>query len=247
MSHNPTASVILIGNELLSGRTQDANLNYIAKGLNEIGITLCEAAIIPDVEAVIVDTLNDRRRQRDYVFTTGGIGPTHDDITAACVAKAFGLPLVQHPEALALMERHYGKENFTEARKRMANVPQGARLIPNPVSIAPGFVIENVYVLAGVPSICHAMFDSLKGSLKGGRPVLSRTTTVFLPESLLALPLEDIQKANPDVEIGSYPFVRQNRIGVSLVARSPDIARVTTVENALHELCTSLGGEPFRD
>ena len=219
---SPTACLIIIGNEVLSGRTQDKNLSWIAKELNETGVKLAESRIIPDIESVIIDTLNTCRTQFTYVFTTGGIGPTHDDITSACIAKAFGLPLERNARAAAILENHYGKENLNEARLKMAEMPIGATLIPNPVSAAPGFNIENVFVMAGVPSIMQAMFGSLKPQLKGGPKTLSRTLSAYITEGVIAEKLTAIQNASPEVEIGSYPFIRNQRLGTSLVCRSPN-------------------------
>jgi molybdopterin-biosynthesis enzyme MoeA-like protein len=177
------------------------------------------------VEAVIVDTLNEVRRRFDYVFTTGGIGPTHDDITADCVAKAFGRPLIVNPEARAILAAHYEPGQLTEARLRMARTPEGAELIENPVSKAPGFRVENVFVMAGIPAIMQAMFHSLKHRLVGGKPLLSRTVTVEMGESFVADGLAGIQARYPDVEIGSYPFNRNGAFGTRLVLRSaePDV------------------------
>lgn len=217
-----TAAVIVIGNEILSGRTQDTNLAYLAKELGELGIRVREARVVPDDEVEVVAAVNAARARYTYVFTTGGIGPTHDDITAACVAKAFGLPLERHPEAERRLLAYYPPEKVNEARMKMAETPRGATLIDNPVSVAPGFRVENVHVLPGVPSIMRAMFEGLRGSLRGGAPVLSRTVTAYCPEGEVAAPLAAIQARHPDVEIGSYPFMRQDRFGTSLVLRSAD-------------------------
>jgi molybdenum cofactor synthesis domain-containing protein len=221
-----TAGLLIIGNEILSGRTQDANLAYLAKELNELGIRMREVRVVPDDEAEIVDALNALRARYDYVFTTGGIGPTHDDITSACVAKAFGLPFGRHPEAERRLRAYYPPEKLNEARLKMAETPEGAELIDNPVSVAPGFRVGNVYVLPGVPSIMRAMFDGLRPSLRGGEPVRSRTVTVYAPEGEVARPLAEVQDRHPDVEIGSYPFMRQDRFGTSLVFRSTDRGRI---------------------
>jgi molybdenum cofactor synthesis domain-containing protein len=221
-----SACLIIIGNEILSGRTQDANLAYLAKELNELGIRMREVRVIPDDEAVIVETLNELRPRFDYVFTTGGIGPTHDDITSACVAKAFGLGFGRHPEAERRLRAYYPPEKLNDARLKMAETPEGAELIDNPVSVAPGFRVENVYVLPGVPSIMRAMFDGLRPSLRGGAPVRSRSITVYCPEGEVAKPLGEIQARHPEVEIGSYPFMRQDRFGTTLVFRSPDHGRI---------------------
>ena len=198
-----TACAIVIGNEILSGRTQDANIAYLGERLNALGIRLMEARVIPDVEDTIVTTVNEARARFAYVFTTGGIGPTHDDITAASIAKAFGVALIQNPEARAILEAHYPTGELNRARLRMANTPEGAALIENPVSKAPGFQMENVFVMAGIPSIMQAMFESLSHRLVGGTPLESRSVTVFLPESRMAPSLGMLQDRYPAVEIGS--------------------------------------------
>ena len=239
-----TAAVIIIGNEVLSGRTQDANLQFLAVGLNDIGVRLMESRIIPDVEGEIVGAVNELRAKFDYVFTTGGIGPTHDDITAASVAKAFGRPFGRNAEAEALLRGHYKPQDVTESRLAMANTPEGVTLLENPVSKAPGFQIENVFVLPGVPMIMQAMFKSLTHLLVGGDPVLSKTITAFLPESVVAKALGELQDAHPAVEIGSYPFFRGGRLGTSLVSRSPDAAALETVADGIRALIRGLGGEP---
>jgi len=240
-----TAAVVVIGNEILSGRTKDLNLGYIATGLTEIGVRLIEGRFIPDIEATIVATVNELRAKFDYVFTTGGIGPTHDDITAASISKAFGVPLILHPVAEKLLRNHYGPENITEARMRMAHTPEGAELIDNPVSIAPGFRIGNVFVLAGVPRICQAMFDGLKGQLKGGDPVLSRTVSGYIGEGVIAKDLGLLQDRHPALEIGSYPFFRQGRFGASFVIRGTDKAEIDGAAVELHAIIKMLGAEPI--
>lgn len=228
----PTACLIIIGNEILSGRTQDKNLAWLATELNEQGITLAHARVIPDIESIIVETVNNCRRDYTYVFTTGGIGPTHDDITAASIAKAFGAPLIRHPEAERRLRAHYSADQINDARLKMADVPKDAELIDNPVSTAPGFRIENVFVLAGVPSIMQAMFDGLKHQLKGGKKTLSRTLKTNLAEGTLAASLAAVQDRYPEVEIGSYPHFQQGQLSTSLVFRSADSA---LLENALEE------------
>jgi molybdenum cofactor synthesis domain-containing protein len=245
MSENiVTACVLIIGNEILSGRTRDANLAFLGERLNALGVRLTEARVIPDQEDVIVDTLNEVRRRFDYVFTTGGIGPTHDDITARCVARAFGVPLIQHPEALAILEAHYPPGELNDARRRMANTPEGATLIENPVSKAPGFQIGNVFVMAGIPSIMQAMFESLKHRLTGGMPLLTKAVAVALPESYLAPGLGAIQARYPEVEIGSYPFYRMGVFGVRLVLRSTDATRLGSATGEARKLVRELGGKP---
>ena len=240
-----TAAVVVIGNEMLSGRTKDLNLGYIATGLTAIGVRLIEGRFIPDVEATIVTTVNELRAKYDYVLTTGGIGPTHDDITAASIAKAFGVPLILHPRAAELLGDHYGAENLTEARMRMAHTPEGATLIDNPVSIAPGFRIGNVFVLAGVPRIAQAMFDGLKGGLKGGDPVLSRTVSGYIGEGVIAKDLGALQDRHPVLEIGSYPFFRQGKFGASFVIRGTGKAEIDAAAVELHAIIKNLGAEPI--
>lgn len=234
----PNPCLIVIGNEILSGRTQDENIRFIAAGLVEIGLALAEVRVIPDVTQTIVNTVNHCRRAFTYVFTTGGIGPTHDDITSAAVAQAFNVPIIRNQEAKAILEKHYGRENLNAARLKMAEIPEGARLIYNPVSAAPGFILENVYVMAGVPSIMQAMFDSIKGELKGGAKIISRTITIYTTEGNIAEGLTQIQSRFPEVEIGSYPFVKNQRLGTSLVCRSSDKERLDSCYDTLKTFLT---------
>ncbi|HEX2525630.1 MAG TPA: molybdopterin-binding protein [Geminicoccus sp.] len=222
MSDQPTAAVLIIGNEILSGRTQDVNLGYIARELGEIGVRLAEARVVPDIEVEIIDALNALRGRYTYVFTTGGIGPTHDDITSACVAKAFGLPFGRHPEAERRLLDYFPPEKVNAARMRMAETPEGAELIDNPVSIAPGFRVENVYVMAGVPKIMQAMFDGIKAKLKGGPKLRSKSLTMYTPEGEVAEPLALIQHDHAEIDIGSYPFTRDGRYGTTIVFRGVD-------------------------
>lgn len=236
-----TACLLIIGNEILSGRTQDKNLAFIGGRLNDLGVRLMEVRVIPDIEAVIVETLNEVRRRFNYVFTTGGIGPTHDDITADCVAKAFGLPLIVNPEARAILEAHYEPGQLTEARLRMARTPEGAVLIENPVSKAPGFQVENVFVMAGIPTIMQSMFDSLSHRLVGGKPLQSRTVAVEKGESFIAEGLGKLQDAFPEVEIGSYPFNRDGTFGTRLVFRAIDPERLDAAAAAIEALLAELG------
>jgi molybdenum cofactor synthesis domain-containing protein len=242
-----TACVIVIGNEILSGRTQDTNIAFLGERLNELGVRLMEARVVPDVEDTIAATVNQARASYTYVFTTGGIGPTHDDITAASIAKAFAVPLIEHPEARAILEAHYPPGELTEARLRMARTPEGAALIENPVSKAPGFQIDNVFVMAGIPAIARAMFESLSHRLAGGKPLKSRSITVYLPESRMAPSLAALQERYPDVEIGSYPFSREGRFGARLVLRSTEDARLATAGTDLETALRDLGGEPSWD
>jgi molybdopterin-biosynthesis enzyme MoeA-like protein len=238
-----TACLLVIGNEILSGRTRDANLAYLGKRLDEVGVRLMEARVIPDVEAVIVATLNEVRVRFTYVFTTGGIGPTHDDITAACVAKAFAVPLIENPKARAILEAHYKPGDLNAARLRMANTPEGAVLVENPVSFAPGFRMDNVFVFAGIPAIMQAQFESAVHLLTGGSPMLSRALTVNLPEGALAEGFGALQDKYPEVEMGSYPFQREGRFGVRLVLRATGAERLAAAAAGLDALVAGLGGE----
>jgi molybdenum cofactor synthesis domain-containing protein len=243
---NPTACLLVIGNEVLSGRTQDANINYIAKRLGEIGMPLREVRVIPDVPETIVATVNEVRAKFDHVFTTGGIGPTHDDITSECVAAAFGVPWEPHPEAWRRMEASYKPGEFNAARQRMATMPQGATLIENAISVAPGFTIGNVHVMAGVPRIMQAMMDTLVPTLQGGPPIASRAVHVLgLPEGLIAEGLGRIQARFPDVDIGSYPFYRPTGNGVAIVAKGPDAGAAETAIAEVTELISSFDKVPI--
>ncbi|HET6182545.1 MAG TPA: molybdopterin-binding protein [Acetobacteraceae bacterium] len=242
---NPTACVILIGNEVLSGRTQDVNLQYLGSRLSQLGIPVREARVIPDIAEMIVATINEVRARYTYVFTTGGIGPTHDDITSECIARAFGVPWERHPEAWRRMEKAYPPGQFNAARQRMATMPRGAALIDNPISTAPGFVIGNVYVMAGVPRIMQAMFETLAPRLKGGRPVLARAVHVVgIAEGVIAEGLGDIQAAYADVDIGSYPFYRASGNGVAIVARGTNAQRLDDAIEEVRKLILSFGGSP---
>jgi molybdenum cofactor synthesis domain-containing protein len=238
------ACVLIIGNEILSGRTQDANLAFLAQGLNDAGIRLREARVIPDDPATIVGTVNEVRGKFDYVFTTGGIGPTHDDITSACIAEAFGVPLVLHPEAKRILESHYPPGSLNEARLRMAQVPEGAALLPNPISRAPGFRIENVHVLPGVPQIMQAIFNELKHRLRGGMKLLSRSVSCTLGEGTIARDLAALQVRYGDLEIGSYPYFRRSDFGVTLVVRGTERDRIAAAIDELEALIRALGGDP---
>ncbi|MCH8997850.1 MAG: competence/damage-inducible protein A [Proteobacteria bacterium] len=238
-----TACLVVIGNEILSGRTRDANLAYLGARLNDIGVRLMEARVIPDLDEAIVATVNEARRRFTYVFTTGGIGPTHDDITAASIAKAFGVALVENPEARAILDAHYPPGELNQARLRMARTPEGATLIENPVSKAPGFQMDNVFVMAGIPEIMQAMFESLVHRLVGGTPLISRSVTVYLPESKVALGLEALQGRYADVEMGSYPFNRAGRFGTRLVLRATEAGRLDAAAGELGALIVELGSE----
>jgi len=220
----PTAAVLLIGNEVLSGRTKDKNLGYIADYLTAMGIDLLEARVVADDETAIVEAVNALRARYTYVFTTGGIGPTHDDITSDCIAKAFGVGISHHPEAVRILEaffREVGREP-NEARMRMARIPEGATLILNPVSKAPGFRIGNVHVMAGVPKVMHAMMDEIAPTLTKGSLVLSRTIRFEGGEGDIAKPLKDVQDQYPALSIGSYPFESERGFATNLVLRGRD-------------------------
>ena len=216
------AAIIIIGNEILSGRTQDVNVVSISKWLNELGVKLEEVRVIPDTEDTIVKTINDVRKKFNYVFTTGGIGPTHDDITSRSIAKAFNLSYGYHKEAYEILEKYYDKGEFNDGRKRMAMLPDKALLILNPSSGAPGFVVDNVYCLPGVPSILQSMLGGLNSKIRGGKKILSKTITLRTVESEIAESLEMVQKKFLQVEIGSYPFFRSGKVGVSIVIRSTE-------------------------
>jgi len=220
------AAIIIIGNEILSGRTQDVNVVAISKWLNELGVKLEEVRVIPDIENSIIKTVNELKKKFNYVFTTGGIGPTHDDITSQSIAKAFNLSYGFHKEAYAILEKYYGKAKFNAGRKKMAMMPVKASLILNPSSGAPGFIVENVYSLPGVPSILKSMLGGLKNKIKGGKKIFTKTISVQTVESEIAKPLADVQKKFKSVDIGSYPFFRLGKIGVSMVVRSDDKKKI---------------------
>jgi molybdenum cofactor synthesis domain-containing protein len=244
MTNNPTACVLLIGNEILSGRTQDANLNYLATKLGAAGIPVREARVIPDVPETIINTVNECRAKYTYVFTTGGIGPTHDDITSECVGRAFGRSLEINPQAMAALKAHYDKQGveINAARARMATVPVGCELIDNPVSGAPGFRLENVFVMAGVPKIMQAMLDMVMPKLQGGPPVVMRIVTCEIREGDLAAELEAIQHRFPQVDIGSYPNMRAGRFITQLICKSSDAAAVEAANSAVVAMVQKLGG-----
>ena len=216
------AGILIIGNEILSGRTQDTNTSTLATWLNSIGVKVEEVRIIPDEENTIIETLNLLRSTYDYVFTTGGIGPTHDDITAQSVSKAFGIKYEIHKEAFKILESYYKPGEFNEGRQKMVWMPQNAKLILNPTSGAPGFSVDNVYCLPGVPSILKSMLGGITNKIVGGEPILSLTINLRTVESEIANSLTNIQNNNKDVEIGSYPFFQAGKLGVSIVIRSPD-------------------------
>ena len=242
-----TAAVLIIGDEILSGRTQDTNLRDIARYLGVHGIDLAEARTVPDVLDEIVAALNALRARYDYVITTGGIGPTHDDITADAVAAAFGVELYEHPEIIALLKARPGME-LNAARRRMARVPQGGVLVRNPVSGPPGFSVGNVFVLAGVPSIMRGMLEDVGPRMRGGRPTVSRTVRVEgSGEGVIAAPLEAVAKAHPDMSLGSYPFYGDGGFGSNLVLRSRDPEQLVEVVGELIAALNQAGIENVRE
>ena len=220
------ASILIIGNEILSGRTQDSNTSTLAIWLNSIGVKVEEVRVVPDDEKKIIDTLNLLRSSYDYVFTTGGIGPTHDDITAESVSKAFGLKFEIHKEAFKILQSYYKPGEFNEGRQKMVWMPENAELILNPTSGAPGFSVENVFCLPGVPSILKSMLGGLKNKIVGGAPIKSLTISLRTVESEIASSLSKVQDNNNDVEIGSYPFFHAGKLGVSIVIRSEDQSKI---------------------
>jgi molybdenum cofactor synthesis domain-containing protein len=241
-----TAALLVIGDEILSGRTQDKNVAQVALWLNEQGIRLAEVRIVPDDIGRIAESVNALRAAHDYLFTTGGIGPTHDDITVDAMAAAFGVPVIVHPEARKILEDYYRDRpgGLTEARLRMARVPEGAELIPNPTSGAPGVRMDNVYILAGVPYIAASMLEALTGKLEGGRPVVSVIVGARAPESDVADLLRETEADHPGVAIGSYPFFKDGRYGANFVIRSEDeaLARETGID--LSQRLREAGYEP---
>ena len=236
-----TAALLVIGDEILSGRTKDKNIGYIADYLTSIGIRLSEVRIVSDVTGEIIAAVNALRQSYDYVFTTGGIGPTHDDITADAVAQAFGVSIDVDPRAVAVMEKRYGPGEFTPARKRMARIPDGAELVANSVSAAPGFMIENVIVMAGVPRVMHVMLDDVVSRLRTGAKMLSRTVRVERPEGLVAPGLGQVQEAHPDVQMGSYPFYEKDLLGTHVVLRSIDESLLSDALGAVWQMLKAEG------
>jgi molybdenum cofactor synthesis domain-containing protein len=242
-----TAGLLIIGDEILSGRIQDRNVAPIAVWLNLQGIRLGEVRVVPDDSAMIVEAANALRRRFDYLFTTGGIGPTHDDITVDALAEALGVPVIVHPAARAALELYYeSRGGLTEARLRMARVPEGAELIANPWSGAPGIRWGNVFILAGVPHIAAAMLEALSGKLEGGRPLVSRTIGCDVPESEVAELLAATEKAHEGCQIGSYPFFREGRVGANFVIRSTDEAALAACEADLVAALEAAGRVPVR-
>tara|TARA_Y100001970_G_scaffold152839_1_gene187196 strand:- start:1018 stop:1770 length:753 start_codon:yes stop_codon:yes gene_type:complete len=229
------AGIIIIGNEVLSGRTKDLNTSTLSIWLNSLGINVYEVRVIPDIESTIVNTVNELRRKFDYVFTTGGIGPTHDDITAESISKVFNLEYGFHKEAFSILEKYYEPGQFNEGRQKMAKMPTTASLILNPSSGAPGFYVENVFCLPGVPSILKSMIGGLNNVLVGGDPILSKTLNLRTYESEIAKSLTEVQNNNKEVEIGSYPFFRQGKLGVSIVLRSIDKKKIDSCYSQILE------------
>ena len=229
------AAILIIGNEILSGRTKDTNTSTIALWLNSIGVIVQEVRVIPDVEKTIIDTVNELRKLNDYVFTTGGIGPTHDDITAESISKAFKLDYEIHKEAFQILETYYKSGEFNEGRQKMVWMPKNSILILNPTSGAPGFNVENVFCLPGVPSILKSMLGSLKNRIVGGDPILSHTISLRTVESEIAKSLTKVQDINKDVEIGSYPFFQAGKLGVSIVIRSEDQSKIDKCSDQILE------------
>jgi len=229
------AAILIIGNEILSGRTQDTNTSTLANWLNSIGVKVNEVRVVPDVEKKIIDTLNILREENNYVFTTGGIGPTHDDITAQSVAKAFGLKYEIHKEAFKILEAYYKPGEFNEGRQKMVWMPENAELILNPTSGAPGFSVKNVFCLPGVPSILKSMLGGLKNKIVGGQPILSHTISLRTVESEIASSLTKVQDKNKEVEIGSYPFFHAGKLGVSIVLRSEDQSKIDLCNSQILE------------
>lgn len=234
------AALIIIGNEILSGRTKDKNLAYLAEWLNEIGIQLYEVRVIRDDEKEIIDCVNLLRKKYDYVFTTGGIGPTHDDITTESIAKAFNVKLETNPEALKILQSYYKEGELNEARLKMTLLPKGAELVENPVTKAPGFKMENVFVMAGIPSIMQGMLEGAKAFLKIGNKMSSRSINVFMPESYVAEELSKMQDNYPEVEIGSYPFNKEGQFGTSLVMRSTNLDTLERCASDVAEMVKKL-------
>lgn len=244
---NPTACILVIGNEVLSGRTQDANIRFLAQRLGAMGIPVREVRVIPDDAAVIVRTIDEVRASFDHVFTTGGIGPTHDDITSECVAAAFGVPWVPHPVVWARMEKHYEPGQFNAARQRMATMPKGAVLIDNGEIIAPGFSMGNVHVMAGVPAVMRMMFDMLAPTLHGGSPIVSRTVHASgVREGDIAAGLSEVQHRFPALDLGSYPYFREGAHGVAIVAKGTDADAAEAAIVEVTELFKTLGGDPIQ-
>ena len=241
------AAIIIIGNEILSGRTQDVNSSTIALWLNSLGVKVQEVRVIPDVEGIIVKTINVVRKKNNYVFTTGGIGPTHDDITAKSISKTFNVKYEVNKEAYKILESYYKPGEFNEGRQKMAWTPARAKLILNPTSGAPGFIVENIFCLPGVPSILKSMLGGLKNEISGGKPIISHTINLRTVESEIAKPLTSVQNSNKDVEIGSYPFFRAGKLGVSIVIRSENQSKIDDCNSKIMEFVLQKKIEIIKD
>ena len=243
-----TACMLIIGNEILSGRTQDTNLNHLATALNEVGVQMREARVIPDIEETIIATVNECRANFDHVFTTGGIGPTHDDITAVCIAKAFGVEVIEHPEIAERIRQREAPPEVMASRLLMARTPKGAQLIDNPTGGPQGFTMGNVHVMAGVPMVMQAMASTFtKEGLGGQDPVRSVTVGAFLGESQMAVALGELQEQHPDTDIGSYPFFRKDNYGANLVVRGTDLNELEVIRQALIKMIEGMGAEAHVD
>ncbi len=250
LSRTRGAAILVIGDEILSGRTQDTNTGYIARWLGVLGIPVREARVVPDIEAEIVTAVRALSARYDYVFSTGGIGPTHDDITADCMAAAFRTGIDFHPSVFAALAQRYAALSigpFNEARQRMARIPYGASLIANPLSAAPGFQIGNVFVMAGIPAVMQAMLEDVRHRLVAGQALSAVTVSVYLGEGTIAAGLASLQKTYPDVPLGSYPFSRDGKLGTSLVARGSNAAQLGEVREALVAMVRAAGAEPLGD
>jgi molybdenum cofactor synthesis domain-containing protein len=244
---NPTAAILIIGNEILSGRTQDTNVNFLAKRLAARGIELAEVRVVPDVPHRIITAVVQLRASYSMLFTTGGIGPTHDDITSECIAAAFGVPWEIHEETFAAMEAYMGKEHFNAARQRMATMPRGAKPINNKISMAPGFTIGNVHVMAGVPKIMQAMYDALEPTLPTGTPITMRAVYgMGILEGAIAAGLSAIQDRFADVDLGSYPFRRDGAGGVAIVAKGTDPKLLESAIAEVSQLLAAQGFDPIQ-
>lgn len=249
MTSGPTAAFLIIGNEILSGRTREGNLPTLAAGLGTRGIGIAEVRVVRDETQEIIAALNELRASFNYVFTSGGLGPTHDDITSAAVAEAFAVPIIRHVDAVRVLAAHYKRLElpFNEARRTMADVPEGATLVPNPISAAPGFQLQNVFAFAGVPDIFHAMLEAVLPQLVEGTVVLSRSLRTGLPEGVVADALRELQAEHLPVEMGSYPRMEGVRWATTLVLRSTDPTALTAAFDAAHALVLSLGGTPSEE
>ena len=241
------AAIIIIGNEILSGRTMDTNTSAIALWLNSIGVKVQEVRLIPDIQEIIINTVNLLRKDNEYVFTTGGIGPTHDDITAESISKAFSLNYEIHKEAYKILKAYYKPGEFNEGRQKMVWMPKGAKLILNPTSGAPGFSVDNVFCLPGVPSILKSMLGGLKNEISGGKPIISHTINLRTVESEIAKSLTSVQNNNKDVEIGSYPFFRAGKLGVSIVVRSENQSKIDDCNSKIMEFVLQKKIEIIKD